>query len=192
MIALLLILFPLAGGLASFLMKDEGAARKWALLVSFATLALMIVGLKVANGPEQQSFSANWMGSMGSSFSIRLDGMAQMLCLLTAIAYPLILLATWKTIYRRAHNFFGLMLLTQAGLMGVFMAVDALLFYFFWELALIPVYFLCSQWGGERRIQVTFKFFIYTFSVSVVMLVGLLYLYFLTADRLFAIQSFYN
>jgi NADH-quinone oxidoreductase subunit M len=84
------------------------------------------------------------------------------------------------------------MLLTQAGLMGVFTAMDALLFYFFWELALIPVYFLCSQWGGDRRIQVTFKFFIYTFSASVIMLIGLLFLYFQTPDRSFAIQSFYN
>jgi NADH-quinone oxidoreductase subunit M len=76
--------------------------------------------------------------------------------------------------------------------MGVFTAMDALLFYFFWELALIPVYFLCSQWGGDRRIQVTFKFFIYTFSASVIMLIGLLFLYFQTPDRSFAIQSFYN
>ena len=60
------------------------------------------------------------------------------------------------------------MLLAQAGLMGVFLAMDALLFYFFWELALIPMYFLCSQWGGEKRIQVTFKFFIYTFVGSVI------------------------
>jgi NADH-quinone oxidoreductase subunit M len=104
----------------------------------------------------------------------------------------LIFIATWKTNYKNANNFFALMLLTQAGLMGVFTAMDALLFYFFWELALIPVYFLCSQWGGERRIQVTFKFFIYTFSASVLMLIGLLYLYFQTPDRSFAIQSFYD
>ena len=83
------------------------------------------------------------------------------------------------------------MLLTQAGLMGVFTATDALLFYFFWELALIPVYFLCSGWGHERRIPVTFKFFIYTFTASVVMLVGILYLYFQTPDRSFSMQSFY-
>jgi NADH-quinone oxidoreductase subunit M len=69
--------------------------------------------------------------------------------------------------------------------------MDALLFYFFWELALIPVYFLSSGWGGERRIPVTFKFFIYTFTASVLMLVGLLYLYFQTPDRSFAIKSFY-
>ena len=69
------------------------------------------------------------------------------------------------------------MLLSQAGLMGVFLAMDALLFYFFWELALIPVYFLCSQWGGEKRIAVTFKFFIYTFVGSLLMLIGILYVY---------------
>jgi NADH-quinone oxidoreductase subunit M len=84
------------------------------------------------------------------------------------------------------------MLLTQTGLMGVFLSIDALLFYFFWELALIPVYFLCSGWGGERRIQATFKFFIYTFAGSVLMLIGLLYLYFQTPDRSFALESFYN
>jgi len=84
------------------------------------------------------------------------------------------------------------MLLTQAGLVGVFVATDALLFYFFWELALVPVYFLCSLWGGEKRIAVTFKFFIYTFIGSLLMLVGILYLYFHTPDHSFALQSFYN
>lgn len=84
------------------------------------------------------------------------------------------------------------MLLAQAGMMGVFLATDALLFYFFWELALIPMYFLCSQWGGERRIAVTFKFFIYTFIGSLLMLVGLLYIYSKTPDHSFSIESFYN
>ena len=84
------------------------------------------------------------------------------------------------------------MLLSQAGLMGVFLAMDALLFYFFWELALIPVYFLCSRWGGEKRIQATFKFFIYTFTGSLLMLVGIIYVYLHTAatpssDHSFAI-----
>jgi NADH-quinone oxidoreductase subunit M len=76
----------------------------------------------------------------------------------------------------RPGAFYGFMLLSQAGLMGVFLASDALLFYFFWELALIPVYFLCSQWGGEKRIPVTFKFFIYTFVGSLMMLAGLIYI----------------
>lgn len=191
MIVLLLILIPLIGGFISFFLKEEKVAKTWALLVSVITLAISLFGL-TTKAPGNLFFSTSWMGSLGSSFTIQLDGMSQLLCLLTAVAYPLIFIATWKTNYKSAHNFFALMLLTQAGLMGVFTAIDALLFYFFWELALIPVYFLCSQWGGEKRIQVTFKFFIYTFSASVLMLIGLLYLYFQTPDRSFAIQSFYN
>lgn len=82
------------------------------------------------------------------------------------------------------------MLLSQAGLMGVFLASDALLFYFFWELALIPVYFLCSRWGGEKRIAATFKFFIYTFTASLLMLVGIIYVYLQTAATPFSDHSF--
>ncbi len=118
--------------------------------------------------------------------------MGQLLCLLTALAYPLIFWATWRVSYKKANNFFALMLLAQAGLMGVFLAMDALLFYFFWELALIPMYFLCSLWGGEKRIQVTFKFFIYTFVGSLLMLIGILYVYAQTADHSFDINSFYK
>ena len=133
-----------------------------------------------------------WMGSINSSFSVKLDGLGQILCLLNAVAFPVIFIATWNSNYSKPNNFFALMLLMQAGMMGVFLAMDALLFYFFWELALIPAYFLCSQWGGPRRIQVTFKFFIYTFVGSLLMLVGILYIYFHTTDRSFDIASFYK
>ncbi len=84
------------------------------------------------------------------------------------------------------------MMLGQAGLMGVFLAMDALLFYFFWELALIPMYFLCSQWGGEKRIAVTFKFFIYTFIGSLLMLIGILFVYSKTPQHSFDIIQFYD
>jgi NADH-quinone oxidoreductase subunit M len=191
MIVLLTFLIPLAGGLISFLIGNERTVRTWALFTSVAVLAVTLAGTVFHPAPGQLSFSAPWLGSLGSSFSLRLDGLSQLLCLLTAIAYPVILIATWKSSYKKANNFFGLMLLTQAGLMGVFTATDALLFYFFWELALVPVYFLCSGWGGEKRIAVTFKFFIYTFTGSVLMLIGLLYLYSLTPDHSFALSSFY-
>jgi NADH-quinone oxidoreductase subunit M len=191
MIVLLLFIIPLIGGLVSFFIKDGKAVRSWALLVSLAVLALSVIANTTPEDAASLRFHAPWLGSLGSSFSIRLDGLSQILTLLTAVAYPLILVATWKSEYRQPNNFFGLMLLTQAGLMGVFTATDALLFYFFWELALVPVYFLSSQWGGERRIPVTFKFFIYTFTASVVMLIGLIYLYFQTPDRSFSLESFY-
>jgi len=191
MIVLLLFLVPLIGGLLSFFIKNDKAVRGWSLLVSLIVLFLSIASSTFLKSATYLTFSAPWMGNLGSSFSLKLDGLSQILTLLTAIAYPVILIATWKTEYKRPNNFFALMLLTQAGLMGVFTATDALLFYFFWELALIPVYFLCSGWGHERRIAVTFKFFIYTFTASVVMLVGILYLYFLTPDHSFSMQSFY-
>ena len=190
MIVLLLFLVPLISGLLSFFLKDDKTVRGWALLASLITLAISVAGLTVRS-TSQLNFHAEWMGSLGSSFSLKLDGLSQLLCLLTAIAYPVILIATWKSNYRKPNNFFALMLLTQAGLMGVFTASDALLFYFFWELALIPMYFICSGWGGERRIPVTFKFFIYTFTASVLMLIGLVYLYFQTPDRSFSMESFY-
>lgn len=191
MIALLLFLIPLIGGLLSFFLKNDKTVRTWSLLVSIATLLVAVAGNTIAKSANLLSFSAPWMGSLGSSFSLKFDGLSQLLCLLTAVAYPIILIATGKTTYRKSNNFWALMLLTQAGLMGVFTASDALLFYFFWELALIPMYFLCSGWGGERRIPVTFKFFVYTFTGSVLMLIGLVYLYFQTPDRSFAIESFY-
>lgn len=190
MIVLFLFLIPLIGGLLSFFLKNDKTVRGWSLLVTLLTLVLSIVGM-TTKATHQLNFHAEWMGSLGSSFSLKLDGLSQILCLLTAVVYPVIVIATWKSEYRKPNNFFGLMLLTQAGLMGVFTASDALLFYFFWELALVPMYFLCSGWGGEKRIPVTFKFFVYTFTASVLMLVGLIYLYFQTPDRSFALESFY-
>src|SRR6185437_13132287 len=111
---------------------------------------------------------------------------------------PLIFAATYKSDYKNPNAFFALMLLTQAGIMGVFVATDALLFYFFWELALIPIYFLCSRWGGEKRIAATFKFFVYTFLGSLLMLVGIIFVYVHTAPvtpdsvHSFSINAFYN
>lgn len=195
MIALLLFLVPLIGGLVSFALPGDRPARTWALVISFLMMGLSIWAASAADvaapaGSRLLAFSAPWMTSLGASFSLRIDGLSGILVLLTGIAYPIILIATWKGSYRKPGNFFALMLLAAAGLMGVFMATDALLFYFFWELALIPVYFLCSGWGGERRIPVTFKFFIYTFTASVIMLIGLLYVYYHTPDRSFALDSF--
>jgi NADH-quinone oxidoreductase subunit M len=130
--------------------------------------------------------------SIGANFSVALDGMSKMLVLLTAISMPLIFIATRNNNYSNPGVFYALMLLAQAGLIGVFISMDALLFYFFWELALIPVYFLSSIWGGEKRIAVTFKFFIYTFLGSLLMLVGILYVYMHTKDHSFAWSSFTN
>ncbi len=192
MVPVLLILIPLLTGLAVFFIKNEKAVRSWVLFSALLTLLLSIAGLTVLNEEKYLQHQCEWLQTLGSSFSVKLDGMGQLLCLLNAIAYPLVILATWKSSYKKANNFFALMLLAQAGMMGVFLAMDALLFYFFWELALIPMYFLCSQWGGEKRIAVTFKFFIYTFIGSLLMLVGILYIQSRTATHSFDIAAFYS
>ena len=192
MIALLLIIVPLLGGVLSFIVKQEKAVKTWSLLVSLITLAAAVWLAGFGNTAGENQFQAAWLPQLGSSFSLLADGAAVLLCLLTAIVYPLIFLVIWKNQYESPAAFYGLMLLAQAGITGVFLAADGLLFYFFWELALIPVYFLCSRWGGERRIAVTFKFFIYTFVGSLLMLAGLVYLYYQTADQSFAIQSLYK
>lgn len=190
MTALLLILIPLIGGLGAFFIKEEKQVKSWSLIVSLAALAVMVYVL-LSGSPENKIYSADWLPQLGSSFSLVMDGMSAVLCLLTVVAYPIIFITTWSSKYTSSNSFYGLMLLTMAGLLGVFLAADGLLFYFFWELALIPVYFLCSKWGGERRIAVTFKFFIYTFIGSLLMLVGLIWLYYQTPDASFSMQSLY-
>jgi NADH-quinone oxidoreductase subunit M len=190
MIPVLLILIPLVAGLLSFLLKEAKAAKDFAVLASVVTLAVAITGIFFLPA-KNLSYDIVWLNELGSRFTLMTDGMGKMLVLLTTISFPVIFIATYKNEYKNAGSFYALMLLSQAGLLGVFLAADALVFYFCWELALIPVYFLCSIWGGEKRIAVTFKFFIYTFIGSLLMLVGILYLYFHTADHSFALKSFY-
>ncbi len=196
----LLLWFPLISGLMIFFIKEQKTVKAWALFSSLITLIISVVSLCYSDSVKYFSYnyvSYVWLQYIGSSFAVGLDGMGHMLTFLTALAFPIIFAATYKNDYKKANAFYGLMLLSQAGLMGVFVAIDALVFYFFWELALIPVYFLCSRWGGEKRIQATWKFFIYTFASSLLMLVGILYVYLKTgptqfSDHSFSIQAFYT
>jgi len=191
MIPVLLLFIPLVAGILGFFVKEQKGASNLAIAASVVTLLTAVVGI-YAMPASMHQFEATWLSSIGASFSVLLDGMSKMLVLLTAISMPLILIATRNNNYTNAGAFYALMSLAQAGLMGVFISMDALLFYFFWELALIPVYFLCSIWGGEKRIAVTFKFFIYTFIGSLLMLVGILLVYLHTKDHSFAWSSFTN
>jgi len=191
MIVLLLILVPVIGGLVSLFIKNENTAKPFSLVVSLITLAIALAGV-YSSDAGQLYYNASWMPDLNSRFSLGLDGLSKILSLLTAISLPVIIIATYKNTYAGAGKFYGLMFLCQAGMLGVFLAMDALLFYFFWELALIPAYFLCSLWGGEKRIQVTFKFFIYTFLGSLLMLVAILFVFFKTPDHSFALESFYH
>jgi NADH-quinone oxidoreductase subunit M len=190
MIPVLLIVVPILTGLITFFIKEERSAKAFALLSSVATLAIALIG--ASSHGKILSYDAPWLQMLNSRFTLSLDGMGKMLTLLTAISFPIIFASTYNNKYKNPNAFYGFMLLSQAGLMGVFCSFDLLLFYFFWELALIPAYFLCSKWGGERRIPVTFKFFVYTFAGSLLMLVGILYVYYQTPDHSFAISSLYH
>lgn len=191
MIAVSLIFIPIVAGIISLVMGNSNSARMVALLASCTTLVFALMGVYAADAAQLHA-DAVWLPDFGSHFSVNMDGMSKMLCLLNAIALPIIITSSYKNKYSNTGSFYGLLLLMQAGIMGVFLASDLLLFYFFWELALIPAYFLCSMWGGEKRIAVTFKFFIYTFIGSLLMLVGVLMMYFKTADHSFAMQSIYH
>ncbi|MEP7252433.1 MAG: NADH-quinone oxidoreductase subunit M [Ginsengibacter sp.] len=200
----LLLWIPLVTGIITFFIRKESSVKAFALISSLLTLAVSIISLlytDVKGHPDYFNYnnvSYVWLPYLGSSFYVGLDGMGHLLTFLTAFTLPLIFTATYKSQFKNPGSFYALMLLSQAGLMGVFVAMDALVFYFFWELALIPVYFLCSRWGGERRIQATFKFFIYTFAGSLLMLIGIIYLYLHTpavtalADHSFSLRAFYN
>jgi NADH-quinone oxidoreductase subunit M len=173
MILIFLILVPLLAGIISF--AAGNGAKTLALVSSLVTLG--IAGyLSAYSCCDTTQWSMEWIPRLGTQLSLMADGMGAMLCLLTAIVMLVVFIVNWNKDVEKPGAFYGLMLLAQAGITGVFLAHDALLFYFFWELALIPVYFLCSQWGGERRIPVTFKFFVYTFVGSLMMLAALIYL----------------
>jgi NADH-quinone oxidoreductase subunit M len=183
----LFIWLPLLAGICCFFLKGRSAYNA-AVLFSLLILAVAVASLFYSNDTlygDYNRVNYIWMKEIGNSFFVGLDATGRLLVLLTAIAFPIIFITTQKNNYKKPGAFYGLMLLSMSGLMGVFVAMDALLFYFFWELALIPVYFLCSRWGGERRIQATFKFFVYTFAGSLLMLIGIIYVYMHTPQRLF-------
>ncbi len=176
----LLIVIPLVASLLVFLLKGK-AARSLALGAALAELAFSIgVYFHFINHPGDThalSLNCSWIKSMGIHFAVGLDGIGLLLVLLTTFLVPLIILSAFRYDYDKPNAFYGLILLMQMALIGVFTANDGFLFYVFWELALIPIYFICLLWGGENRAKITFKFFVYTLFGSLFMLIGLIYLY---------------
>jgi NADH-quinone oxidoreductase subunit M len=127
MIALLLILIPVIGGLIALFIRNENTAKGFSLLVSCITLVLALTGV-YSNQTAQLHYDAAWMPDLGSRITLGLDGLSKILSLLTAISLPIIITATYKNTYAEAGKFYGLMFLCQAGMLGVFLSMDALLF----------------------------------------------------------------
>jgi NADH-quinone oxidoreductase subunit M len=175
----LLIIIPLIASLLVFFTKGN-TSRTVALGLSIVEFILSLVVLfQYKHNPDSAELMLNcsWVESLGIHFAVSIDALSMLMVLLTTFLVPLIILSSFNTSYDRPNSFYGLILLMQMALIGVFTANDGFLFYVFWELALIPIYFICLVWGGENRGRITFKFFVYTLLGSLFMLVGLIYLY---------------
>ena len=181
MLITLLLLIPLAGAALVYLFGKNNASLAKNLSLGFAlgstAVALYaLLQLKVGN-TEALSITREWLPDLGLQLKFHLDGIGMLLVLLSAVLIPLIVLSTFKLTYEKSHLLYSLILLTQWALVGVFSAGDVFLFYFFFEVALVPVYFLALWWGGESAPKVTFRMFVYTIFGSLFMLVAFIYLY---------------
>lgn len=195
MITALLILIPFAAGIITWFFRDKKAAR-FAFAAAIVEFLISIYALSVFNSGISGDLEVNtpWISKLGISFYVGLDGISILLVLLTTFLVPLIILSTFDREYKNTGLFYALVLFMQGALVGVFTANDAFLFYIFWELALIPIYFIALLWGGADRLKVTFKFFIYTLFGSLFMLIGIIYLYLQTGPDVhtFSIHAFYD
>ena len=178
---------PLVGALfvIFFMKKDQtGLIRKFAtgVVVLDFLLSLPLWFAFDRNGIGQKLFqfkeSHAWIPSLGVRYEFGIDGIALLLVLLTTLLGVLAFISSWSAIHEREKEYYIFMLLLQTGMLGVFMALDFFLFYVFWEVMLVPMYFLIGIWGGPRKLYAAIKFFLYTLVGSVLMLLGILALYF--------------
>ena len=158
--------------------------RMFALIVTLVTFVFslhLVAHFDSSNPDFQFALKIPWMPSFGIDYSMGVDGTSLFLILLTTLLTPLSILASWS-VHERLKEYFIFMLLLETGMIGVFAALDFFLFYVFWEVMLIPMYFLIGVWGGERRIYAAMKFVLYTMIGSVLMLVAIIALYFIHGD----------
>ncbi len=180
--ALLATLFvPLAGAIAvMFIHRDQAvAAKRTALafsLVTFLASLFLLPEFQSGNTNMQYVVNQSWISSIDAGFRIGVDGISLPLVLLTALIMPIAMLASFDSISKNVKGYYALMLLLQFGMTGVFVAWDTFLFYVFWELILIPMYFIIGIWGGKDRIYAAIKFFLYTLVGSLLMLVAIIWL----------------
>ncbi|HAO32787.1 MAG TPA: NADH-quinone oxidoreductase subunit M [Candidatus Competibacter sp.] len=178
----LVIWFPILGGIAVLFIGDDNAARAkmLALTVSIVTFLLSIPLYTVFDGAtaamQFQEFMS-WIPAFNANYHLGVDGFSMPLILLTAFMTVLVVIAGWEVIQYRIAQYMAAFLIMEGLMIGVFAALDALLFYVFFEAMLIPMFLIIGIWGGPRRVYATVKFFLYTFFGSVFMLIALIYMY---------------
>ncbi len=178
-----LLVIPALGALVGALLPSRNAARAWALVVSLGT-ALVAALLAVAFAQSHSSSAYLFqvlvpsfsLDKLGFTLSLGVDGVSLWLVLLTALLTPLAILSSWRSIQDRAKEYYAWMLLLLLAMLGVFLARDLLLFYVFFELTLVPMFFIIGIWGGPQRRAAAGKFFLFTFAGSVLTLAGVIYL----------------
>ncbi|HEX7627498.1 MAG TPA: NuoM family protein [Candidatus Methanoperedens sp.] len=176
----LMIVISLLGAILTFLTKTRQQARTIALitsLISFALSMILFLGFDSKISAMQFLETYSWIPSIGVNLKFGVDGIGLPLVLLSNIIIPLTVIFAWGET-QQANKFYGLILLELVGVMGVFTSLDFFVFYIFWEIVLIPMYFLISIWGGPRKDYAAIKFFIYTHVASLVMLLAIFTLYF--------------
>ncbi|MGM0680887.1 MAG: complex I subunit 4 family protein, partial [Thermodesulfobacteriota bacterium] len=175
-----LIFLPLAGALVLLFVSDENLARIWSLIVSGIT-ALLSIPLYIyfdhSTAKYQFGEHTQWISTLDINYTLGIDGISLLLVLLTTFIMPLCVLASWTYIQTRVKEFMISMLVMETAMLGVFMALDFVLFYVLWEAMLIPMYLLIGVWGGPRKIYASIKFFLYTLAGSVMFLVAIIALY---------------
>ncbi|NLA67054.1 MAG: NADH-quinone oxidoreductase subunit M, partial [Gammaproteobacteria bacterium] len=179
----ILIWLPIIGGAVVLALgKRAGAARWLSLAVALATLAASIplfTGYDASGASAAMQFieAREWIPAYDIEYRLGADGISVALILLTSLVTVLVLVGAWTSIDKRVSQYFASMLILEGLMIGVFSALDAVLFYVFFEGMLIPMFIIIGVWGGPRRGYAAMKFFLYTFLGSVFMLVGLVYLY---------------
>ncbi|MDP9083862.1 MAG: NADH-quinone oxidoreductase subunit M, partial [Pseudomonadota bacterium] len=176
-----LIWLPIFGGFAVLALNDRVVLAKW-LSLGISCLALLLsvplyAGFKTNTAAMQFVERSPWISTIHSEFYIGVDGISMPLILLTTFTTMLIVIASWANVEKRIAQYFAAFLILEGLMIGVFAALDGVLFYVFWEAMLIPMFIIIGVWGGPRRVYATIKFFLYTFIGSLLMLVALIYLY---------------
>ncbi len=176
----LLIVLPIAGAVPLLLMPSENFSKYWTLVVTLVTAAVSL--------PLYWNFDRNtalyqfgehhsWIPALNINYTLGIDGISLLLILMTTLLMPLCVLGSWKYITTRVRAFMFCLLLMETSMLGVFMALDFVLFYILWEAMLIPMYLLIAVWGGPRKVYASVKFFLYTLAGSVMLLVAIIALY---------------
>jgi len=179
----IVLLTPLAG-LAVLLFLPSGnknLIRVWANLASLAGFFVslpLVFRFQTGLAGFQFEEKADWIPSLGAHYHIGIDGISLLLVMLTTLMGFIATLCSWSAVQDRVKEYYAMFLLLQTGMIGVFLSLDFFLFYIFWELVLVPMYFIIGVWGGPRKLYAAIKFFLYTLAGSVLMLLGILTLYF--------------